>query len=127
MTEHHTIRAADGTEAAHEARLMLTAETNPLPVGGIGALLAQLDGDTRVMLDDPRLAQIVRLRLLGGVPCWEVSYCYDRLTDGRLVEVDLEVWRLRPNYRIHLRQLCHNAGRTAEELGLWDAVSTLPD
>ncbi|WP_067830327.1 hypothetical protein [Actinomadura kijaniata] len=75
---------------------MLTAETTPLAAGDIHALLAQLD--------DPCLARIERLRLLGGVPRWEV-YCYGRLTDGRLVQVDLGAWRLRPGYRTHLQQL----------------------
>jgi len=45
----------------------------------------------RIYWDDPRLAEIVRLRLLSdlGFGFWDIAYCHGRLKDGSFVDVEL--------------------------------------
>lgn len=74
-------------------------ETNPLGPNG-----HNFDGDPiegNVYWNDPRLAQIERLRLLSdpGFPCWDVSYCHGRLKDGKRVNVSLPFNQLKRNTR----------------------------
>lgn len=104
-------------------------ETNPISdFGGHQAL--QVDHKAgRFALSDRRVVKIVRLRLIGACreyPWWDVSYCYGRLDDGRLVNVDLGTDRIRRSWRPHLVELCKQANRYGVSLGIIDAVSELP-
>lgn len=85
-----------------------------------------VDRSETVALHDPRLVRIVRLRLLTdpGFPFFDLSYCYGRLNDGRVVTVDL------PHYQFAKRGLnrdlyamCVKAGVNGKQLGIYDAVS----
>jgi hypothetical protein len=106
---------------------VLCNETNPLQDPD---LFDKLDHGVTVALADKRLVRIERLRLIGYHPVewpeWEVSYCIGVMDDGRYVRVDLGDTFLRPKYREHLVELCKSAGRYGKDLGIFDAVSTLP-
>lgn len=102
------------------------------PVGDIHHYLDQLTGET-VMLADPRLVEIERLRLIGWsreYTAWDISYCYGRLRNGDLVRVNLGVSRIvcagGEAYKRELVKLCRGAGKFGKALGIFDAVSTLP-
>ncbi|WP_435113762.1 hypothetical protein [Nocardiopsis synnemataformans] len=109
-----------------------TGETNPVSdIGGIHVLLDQLDRSAGIYpLTDHEVVSIERLRLIGynrsEYPYWDVSYCYGRLADGRLVRVDIGADRVRGQWRSHLVELCQEAKRYGKGLGILDAVSLLP-
>lgn len=106
-----------------------SGETNPISDFG-GHKAFQVDHKAgRFALSDQRVVQIVRLRLIGACreyPMWDVSYCYGRLADGRLVNVDLGADRIRRDARRHLVELCKRAGRYGRGLGIFDVISELP-
>lgn len=106
-----------------------SGETNPISDFG-GHKAFKVDHAAGYFpLSDQRVVQIVRLRLIGACrdyPWWDVSYCYGRLDDGRLVNVDLGEHDIRRTWRPHLVELCKDAGRYGVGLGIFDAVSTLP-
>lgn len=57
----------------------------PLLPGDIDQMREEVDHGVSVDLDDPRLARITRLRLVGycrDTPWWDVSYCYGQLKPG---------------------------------------------
>jgi len=79
-------------------------------------------------LSDPNLVQITRLRLLSepGTPVWDLSYCYGVLADGTPVQVQLDQHQFAKRQRwTQIKNMCIRAGRTAAELKVWDAMSTL--
>lgn len=77
---------------------------------------------------DPRLARIIRLRLISdpGFPVWDLSYCHGELKDGTPVRVDLPFYQV-PKRRMMSFILDHakKDGVFAKGLGLFDAISTL--
>lgn len=114
---------------AREFYSIMSGETNP--VGDIQALLARVDWDAGMLpLSDTRVVRIERLRLIGYAPgefpFWEVSYCFGKLADGRLVRVDIGDACVQPRINAHLVELCKEAGRDARKLGIFGAVSKLP-
>lgn len=58
------------------------------PLGSVAEIAEQresVDHGVSVWLDDPRLAKVVRLRLIGycrEYPFWDISYCYGQLKEG---------------------------------------------
>lgn len=77
---------------------------------------------------DPKLARIVRLRLLTdpGFPVWDVSYCVGELRDGTTVRVSLPFDQLpRRGMRKAIVQHAIADGVHARNLGVFDAISTL--
>lgn len=94
-------------------------ETNSLPYADMAADYSGLE----VALNDPRLARIVRLRLLtdAGYPDWDLSYCYGVLKDGTKCRVNLPVHRFsRRNLKGALIDMARDAGVYAKGLGLLD-------
>lgn len=87
-----------------------------------------VDRTLEVQLDDPRLAQITRLRLLSdwGYPYWELSYCHGVLKDGTAVRVQLPR-HIFPKRGLHraLVEMAREAGVYAKGLGMLDNISTL--
>lgn len=82
--------------------------------------------DEEVMLADPRLERITRLRLLTdpGFPLWDLSYCHGVLKDGTPVRVQLPEWQFRKrDLRAHLLEMCKAAGVYGKGLGIFDAIS----
>jgi len=89
-----------------------------------------IDRSQRVSLNDPRLARVVRLRLLTdpGFPYWDLSYCYGELKDGTKVTVDLPVHQFRKGQlKGDLIAMAKREGVFAKGLGLLDSsvISTL--
>lgn len=85
-----------------------------------------------VYWSDPRLAKIVRLRLLSdlGLDFWDVSYCYGVLKDGSPVEVQLPFSQLGRGrrYKGLMPQIVEFAKADkvyAKGLGIELAISTL--
>lgn len=79
--------------------------------------------DETVELDDPRLARIVRLRLVSdpGFPLWDLSYCYGTLKDGTPVRVHLPQFQFsKRNLKGELIAMAREAGVFAKGLGLLD-------
>lgn len=79
--------------------------------------------DEIVELDDPRLARIVRLRLVSdpGFPLWDLSYCYGTLKDGTHARVqidELHISRRAP--KKDLIAIAKREGVFAKGLGLLD-------
>jgi len=96
-------------------------ETNSIPDGYHEAVTKNL-AET-VELDDPRLARIVRLRLVTdpGFPFFDLSYCHGQLRDGTFVRVQL------PQFQFSKRELnreliamCKAAGVYGKALGIFD-------
>jgi hypothetical protein len=78
---------------------------------------------------DPRLKEIVRLRLLSdpSFPAWDVSYCHGQLDDGSYVDVDLPFSQLPKGRKINA-QIVMWAKKDkvyAKGLGIFDAISCL--
>jgi hypothetical protein len=116
-------------EATREYYRSMTGETNP--VGDIHAEFLDRLTDRTVMLSDPDLVKIDRLRIIGfnkyEYPRWDLSYCYGTLKNGDLIRVDLDdPGYIKGNYKAHLVELCQKAGKFGKDLGIFDAVSTLP-
>lgn len=91
----------------------------------IKSLHEEVDHNIVVRLADPQLVKIVRLKLLTdrGCPFYDVSYCYGRLADGRLVRVDIGDYQLpKRGLTRRLVQLAKDAKRYGKELGLLDPV-----
>ena len=85
-----------------------------------------VDRSETVGLNDPRLAQITRLRLLTDrdFPYWDLSYCHGRLKDGTEVRVSLPEGQFRKsNLRGDLLAMCKRAGVYGKGLGIFDALS----
>lgn len=85
-----------------------------------------VDRSEAVALNDPRLAQITRLRLLTDrdFPYWDLSYCHGRLKDGTEVRVILPEGQFRKrDLRGHLLEMCKEAGVYGKGLGIFDALS----
>lgn len=85
-----------------------------------------VDRSETVELNDPRIAQITRLRLLTDrdFPFWDLSYCHGRLKDGTEVRVQLPEWQFRKsNLRGDLLAMCKRAGVYGKGLGIFDALS----
>lgn len=96
-------------------------ETNSLPDGYHEDVTAKLDG--YVMLDDPELARIVRLRLVTdpGFPFFDLSYCHGQLKDGTYVRVELDRYQFsKRNLNRELIDMCKRAGVYGKALGLFD-------
>jgi hypothetical protein len=82
-----------------------------------------VDYDQRVTLGDPRLARIVRLRLLTepGYPYFDISYCYGVLKDGTHVRIDGAPMHLgRKTIKRDLIAWAKEEGAYAKGLGLLD-------
>lgn len=82
----------------------------------------------KVSWDDPRLAKIVRLRLLSdpGFPFWDVSYIDGVLKDGRAVDVYNPFGQLpKRGMKAAIIDAAKRDGVFAKGLGLFDAISTL--
>jgi hypothetical protein len=100
-------------------------------VAETAALRESIDRSLVVDWADPRLAKILRLRLIGAsreFPFWDVSYVYGELRDGRRVRVTLPVHQLpRYGWQGKLIALAREEGVYAKGLGLFDpdVVSTL--
>lgn len=82
----------------------------------------------RIQWTDPRLAKIVRLRLLSdaGYPAWDVSYCHGQLKDGSYVDVELPFSQLAKGRSIS-SQIVAYAQRDkvyARGLGILSSIST---
>lgn len=85
-----------------------------------------VDRSEAVALNDPRLAQITRLRLLTDrdFPYWDLSYCHGRLKDGTEVRVNLPEWQFsKSNLRGDLLAMCKREGVYGKGLGIFDALS----
>lgn len=84
------------------------------------------DIEETVDLNDPRLAKITRLRLLGDSDGWaypylDLSYCYGRLADGTHVRVTLPEYRFpKRGLKRALVQMCIDAGVHGKKLGMLD-------
>ena len=84
-----------------------------------------VDAET-VTLDDPRLARIDRLRLLGDSDGWaypflDLSYCWGTLKDGAHVRVSLPVHSFpKRGLKRALVEMAKEAGVYAKGLGLLD-------
>lgn len=104
-------------------------ETNPL-TDEHKSIREAIDHSDAVDLGDPRLARIVRLRVLSdpGFPYWDLSYCYGVLQDGTYVRVQLPRHQFRKSrLRGELIEMCREAGVYGKGLGILDpdVVSTL--
>lgn len=87
----------------------------------IHAFRDSIDGE--VALDDPALARIVRLRLLGerGYPMFDLSYCYGVLKDGTAVRVQLPVSRFPVRgFERSVVEMCKSVGVYGKGLGILD-------
>lgn len=96
-------------------------ETNPLWASE--ATHENVDYDEYCTLGDPRLARVVRLRLLTepGYPYYDISYCYGQLKDGRYVRLSNAPMSLpRRNTKGALIQWAKEEGAFAKGLGLLD-------
>lgn len=103
----------------------LAQETNPIDRGMLDLIWRAMD---HVDWTDPKLARIVRLRLLTdpGYPEWDVSYCVGILKNGTAVHVTLPFDQLP---RKHMRRAivlhAKRDGVYAAGLRIFDAISTL--
>lgn len=100
-------------------------QTNPLD-SVTEAMISNATG--MVAWTDPKLARVVRLRLISdvGFPYWDVSYCYGQLKDGTVVRVQLPFSQL-PKFNIN-GKIVEYAVRDhvfAKGLGIFNAISTL--
>ena len=85
-----------------------------------------VDRSETVLLEDPRLAQVTRLRLITDpdFPFWDLSYCHGRLHDGTEVRVHLPEWQFRKrDLKAHLLEMCKSVGVYGKGLGIFDALS----
>lgn len=84
--------------------------------------------DVTVRWNDPRLARVVRLRLLSepGYPMWDVSYCHGVLRDGTLCNVELPFNQLsKRRMRSEIVEYAKSDKVYALTLGVFNAISTL--
>ena len=98
------------SEADHEFRESIDYMARPTP------------------LDDPQLASIQRLRIIGfepGYPFVDVSYCYGTLKDGTHVRVQMPQSQMPRRWRPWLVKWAKENGVYLKGLGLFDAVSEL--
>lgn len=83
----------------------------------------------RVYWTDPKLAKIVRLRLLSdpGYPVWDVSYCHGQLVTGEYVDVELPFDQLnkRASINAQIVDFARKDKVYAVGLGILGAISTL--
>lgn len=82
--------------------------------------------DVSVTWTDPRLAKILRLRLLGdsGFPLLDVSYITGELKDGRIVNVINPFGQLpKRSYKKTIIAQAKRDGVYAKGLGVFDAIS----
>lgn len=102
-------------------------ETNSLADSGINH--ADTERGTVYQLADTRVVRITRVRLVGwtrGFPQWDLSYCLGELADGTQIRVDLGRYRFTTRYRAELVEACKQAKRFGKNLGIFEAISTLP-
>jgi hypothetical protein len=89
------------------------------------AFREEIDYGRYTPLDDPDLARITRLRLLGGdgMPGYDLSYCWGVLKDGTKVRVTLPRYQFRSGYGLipDLVRMCKDAGVYGKGLGILDA------
>jgi hypothetical protein len=106
-------------------------ETNPLNIPA-REFWADVQ-EVTVTLDDPRIAQVERIRLLGDPQCgwYDVSYAVVRLHDGTRCRLDVDV-EFRPKRFAQGRSLAMQCvawaktkGVFAKRIGLIDALSVL--
>ena len=82
--------------------------------------------DEVVILADPRLERITRLRLLTdpGFPLWDLSNCHGVLKDGTEVRVQLPDWQFSKRaLKADLLAMSKRAGVYGKGLGIFDALS----
>jgi hypothetical protein len=79
------------------------------PLGSVAEITEMRESvDHRILvgLDDPRLAKVLRLRLIGyhryEYPRWDISYCYGELKDGTRCRVQIPLSTLSRNWRADL-------------------------
>lgn len=76
---------------------------------------------------DPRLRQVVRLRMVSdpGHPAWDITYCHGQLKTGEFVEVQVPFSQLpKRGYRKKIVEHAKKAGVHAARLGILDNIST---
>jgi len=98
-------------------------ETNP-----IGGDYHKVDRSVQVGWNDPRLAQVTRLRLITdpGYPLWDVSYCHGILKDGTEVTVVLPFRDLPKKGTVAaIISYAKEDGVYAKGLGILDNISRL--
>lgn len=81
-----------------------------------------------VVVTDPGLDRIIRLRLLSerSYPVWDVSYCWGQMKDGTLVRVSLPGLFIERSPRISIAaqivEYAKREGFSAKRLGLLDPL-----
>lgn len=110
-------------DAIDRARSYGAVMDESLTSDGIAELRESVDHSITIEWDDPDLAKVLRLRLIGccrEYPFWDISYCYGQLRDGRRVRVNLPVSRLNNRWKAHLVALGKRDGVFVAGLGLLD-------
>jgi hypothetical protein len=110
-------------DAIDRARSYGVRMDESLDSAGIAELMESVDHSETVQWNDPQLARVLRLRLIGccrEYPFWDVSYCYGELRDGSRVRVMLPEHQLNRQWKSHLIQLAKRDGVFAKGLGILD-------
>lgn len=110
-------------DAIDRARSYGVRMDESLDSAGIAALRESVNHSVTVTWNDPRLARVLRLRLIGcsrEYPFWDVSYCYGELTDGTRCRVYLPETRLGRNWKAHLITLAKQDRVYAKGLRILD-------
>ena len=103
-------------------------------VNGLGEFASEyhkLERKIYVGWDSPKLAKIIRLRLLTepGFPAYDVSYCHGELKDGTPCRVELPFSQIPRSKRISLNAFIIKEAKAdgvyAKGLGIFDAISIL--
>ncbi|UVK63841.1 hypothetical protein SEA_LILYPAD_37 [Gordonia phage LilyPad] len=77
----------------------------------------------QVLLSDPRIRRVTRLRLISdpGFPYWDVSYCHGELKDGTPVRIQIPVPHFRKRtLKGDIIAMAKREGVFAKGLGLLD-------
>lgn len=122
-------------DALDRARSYGVRMNEPLgSVAEIQDMQAAVDHNVHLWLDDPRLAKVVRLRMIGynrrDYPWWDVSYCYGQLKEGtditlaegkKFVRVSLPIERLGRFWQKQLVEWGRENKVFVKALGIFDA------
>lgn len=93
-------------DALDRARSYGARMDETLCVNEITELRESINHNITVDLDDPNLAKVLRLRLIGfnsrEYPRWDISYCYGELKDGTRCRVLLPMRNLGRFWQVEL-------------------------